>query len=206
LKIGFPIFVVGEIANYWPTLDRTLVLACIGRVGFGLYQMPSMVDSTMDLLPAAIGQVIYPRLTEHYARSHDLKSVFRMTHKPTLFTAAAMLPMVVAGWFLAAPMTRLIVPAYGDAVPAMQWTLLASYVYSFSFVGNVFVVGRKQIHYLVATLAGMAAYYGAVRWLAARHGPSMEIFPQAMILGRTVFILACYVFALIIVNRPKSWS
>lgn len=201
--VGFPIFVVGEIVNFWKVLDGTLVLKHLGTTGLGLYQMVAVVDSAAILLPIAIGQVLYPRMAENYGRKHDLHALIAMTHKPTLACVAGMLPMVAAGWFLAGPMTRWLLPKYAGAIGGMQWELLAAFVFSCSFIHNVFLVVRRQRLYFVVAVISIGVYYAALQFLT-RHGAALVAFPQAMIAGRICFVALGYLFVYCIVGREKT--
>ena len=81
-------------------LDSTLVLCYMGETGMGLYAMVVMAVSTFDLLPLAVSQVLYPRMAEQYGRTERLDGLLRMTVKPMLLTAAGMVPIIAAGWWL----------------------------------------------------------------------------------------------------------
>ena len=132
LRIGLPIFVVGEVYTYWLTLDQTLVVCYLGREGMGLYAMIAVAATTMELLPLAVGQVVYPRMAEQFGRTHNARGLLAMSVKPMLVTAMGMAPLVLVGWWLAEPLTRLLVPKYVAAVPAMKWALLAPWCMSFA--------------------------------------------------------------------------
>ena len=205
LVIGFPIFVVGEMFNWWRLLEGTLVLLDLGTVSMGLYQMMLVVDASADLVPAAVGQVIYPRMAEHYGRHHDVWALFRMSHKPTLACAAGMLPLIVLGWFLADPLTHLIAPKYVGAIEAMKWGLVASYVFSFSMVITIFNVVRRQEVYGIIIGISMGVYFVTLRYLT-RDGATLVAFAQAMIVGRVVFVVLGYLGVLLVLRGAKAKS
>jgi hypothetical protein len=73
----------------------------------------------------------------------------------------------------------------------MQWGLLFSFVSCFGPVCNVFNVIRRQDLYVVAILLGMAVSGGSLMWLT-RNEVTLVAFPQAMMIGRSVFVLLCY--------------
>ncbi len=191
LIIGAPLFGVGQLYALWTALNPTLVLHYAGTEGMGLYSMAILAGTTLDLLPMAVLQVTYPRMAEQYGRTHNVHELIGMTWKPILLTAGGMIPTIAVAWWLAAPMVRLLVPAYVAAVPAIQWSLLVPFVTAFHPINSVFNVVRRQDLYATAMLLGMASYGGSLMWLT-RGGVSLVAFPQAMLIGRAVFVLACY--------------
>jgi O-antigen/teichoic acid export membrane protein len=203
LVIGAPIFGVGMLYSWWTVINSTLVLKFAGVEGMGLYAMVSMASSAMELLPSAVCQVVYPRMAEQFGRSHNLDELLRPAWKPMLVTAAGLIPVIAGAWWLVGPVVRLVVPAYAAAVPAMQWGLLTSIVASFGPVCNVFNVIRRQDLYVVAILLGMAASGGSLMWLI-RNGVSLVAFPQAMLIGRVVFMLLCYIFIMRMRHREQD--
>ena len=202
LIIGLPIFGVGELSMFWTTFDATLVLHYLGKVGMGLYAMVLVAGTTLELLPLAVSQVIYPRMAEQYGRTGQVGGVLRMAVKPMIATAFGMLPLVAAGWWLAAPMTRLLVPKYVAAVPAMQWAILLPLFSSLIPIHNVYNVVRRQELQAIATGLAMAAYFGSLIWLI-RGGATLVAFPQAMLVGRAVQLVLLYIFLVPLLVRSK---
>jgi O-antigen/teichoic acid export membrane protein len=191
LIIGLPIFIVGELAQFWTTLEGTLVFEILGRRDMGLYAMVVVAGTTLEMLPLAVSQVIYPRMAEQFGRTHQLSTVLRMAVKPMLVTTAGMVPLVLLGWWLARPVTQILLPKYVGAVPAMQWALLPPLVTSLFLVNNVFNVVRRQDLYVIGILAGMLGYFVSLICLFD-NGATVSRFPQAMLIGRGVQLIACY--------------
>ena len=192
LVIGAPIFIVGQVYAWWTVLNSTLVLGYMGKEGLGLYAMVLVAGGALELLPAAVSQVLYPRMAEHYGRTGRLGDLIRMSIKPTIFSVVAMIPVIIVGWFAVGPVVRFILPAYVDAVPAIRWSLLVPLVTAFCPVINVYNVLRRQDLYIVAIVLGMGAYVSSLMWLV-RGGAELTAFPQAMLVGRSLFAFASYV-------------
>jgi len=201
LVIGFPIFLVGEMGSrLWLLIDSTLVSHYLEAAGLGLYYVVIITRETAEIIPMAMGQVMYPRMTEYYGRTNDLPGTLRMTIRPMILVALGMTPLVAAGWFLARPLTALILPGWIEAVPAMQWSILLPVVLTFGCVHNVYNICRRQDLYAVVILLSMAAYAGALVILC-RKGAYLEAFPQALLAGRIVFVLAGYLFVIPLYRR-----
>jgi hypothetical protein len=56
----------------------------------------------------------------------------------------------------------------------------------------------------VAIVLGMGAYVGSLMWLV-RNGAELTAFPQAMFIGRMVYIFLSYVLIVFLVRKqPKT--
>jgi len=206
VKTGVPIFAVGQLAAWWPVLDSTLVLKCAGTRGLGLYALANMAGPVVALLPQAMGQVVYPKMSEEYGRTGRLRPLVRMAVGPTLVTVAATLAAVAAGWVLIPPVTRVLLPKYLDGVPAAQWSLVATAVMALAPVNNVFNVVKKQGRYGLAIAFAMVTYYATLRWLI-RDGVSLQAFPQALAVGRLTLVGGCYgLIGALVVREGRSLS
>ena len=74
---------------------------------------------------------------------------------------------------------------------------------SFQSTFHTFNVVRRQDLYVVAILLGMGATFGSLLWLI-RDGASLAAFPQAMLIGKIVFILVCYLFLAYLVRKDRQ--
>jgi O-antigen/teichoic acid export membrane protein len=193
LVIGAPIFAVGQLYGLWRVVDSTLVLRLAGNEGMGLYAMVLMASAALEVIPSAVAQVVYPRMSEEYGRSDRLDRLVRIARKPTIVSTIGLIPVIVAGWLLVGPFMRSFLPNYAGAVSAMQWSLLIPLVASLQPVSNLFNVARRQGLYAIAIAGGIAAYAGSL--LLLTHGEvSLVDFPRAMLVGRLVMLALCYIF------------
>jgi hypothetical protein len=206
LAVGLPIFGVGLLYYGWTTLlNKTLVATYTGERGMGLYSNVITAATMLELLPGAVGQIVYPRMSEKYGRTGKLQGLLGMTAKPMALTALGMIPVIALCWWLVEPAMRLVLPRYIEAVPAMRWGMLVPFISSFAPVNLVFNVVRRMDLYLVAILLGMATYGGCLLWLL-RGGVTLVAFPQAMLAGQVVFMLSSYAFVLYLTRRERAAS
>ncbi len=204
LGVGLPIFGVGLLYYWWATLlNKTLVWVYTGERGMGLYYNVITAATMLELLPQAVSQVVYPRMSEKYGRTGKLQGLLGMTAKPMALTALGMIPVIAVSWWLVEPAMRLVLPKYIEAVPAMRWGLLAPFISSFAPVTLVFNVVRRQDLYVVAILLGVAMYWGCLLWLL-RGGVTLMAFPQAMLMGQAVYMLSSYALVLYLVRRERA--
>jgi O-antigen/teichoic acid export membrane protein len=195
LKIGAPIFGVGQLYSWWIVLDSTLVLKFAGTQGLGFYQVAILSSTALGLLPSALGQISYPRMAKEYGRTHSLEPLLQIVKKPTFLLVIGMIPIVTACWFILPPVIRLALPRYTEGIPAAQWALIAAAMLSFAPVNNVFNVIKRQDIYAFAIVTGMATYGASLLWLT-RDNTYLAAFPQSMIIGRGLFLVVCYFYIL----------
>jgi O-antigen/teichoic acid export membrane protein len=205
LIIGAPIFGVGQLYSWWTVINSTLVLKFAGVEGMGLYAMVGMASAAIELIPTAVSQVVYPRMAEQFGKNTNVRELLQMSWMPMLITVAGMIPVIAVAWWLVGPVVNFVIPAYAKAIPAMQWGLLLAFISSFGPICNIFNVIRRQDLYVVAILLGMAASGGSLMWLI-HDGVSLVAFPQAMIIGRAVFMLLCYLFIAYLGNGERDRS
>jgi O-antigen/teichoic acid export membrane protein len=193
LTVGAPIWGVGILYSWWSVVNSTLVLRFAGVEGMGLYSMALLTGATIELVPSAVSQVLYPRMAQQYGRNDSVDELLRIAWKPMIITAAGLTPVIAVAWWLSEPVVGWVVPAYVGAVPAIKWGLLVPLVGCFGPVNSLFNVVRRQGLYVLAILLGMVCYGGSLMWLS-RNGVSLVAFSQAMLVGQLGFMLSCYVF------------
>ena len=199
--IGAPIYFVGQIYGFWTgVINATLVLHFTGNYGMGLYAMVALSITAMEVIPAALAQVLYPRMAQDYGAGRDIRHLVRISIKPMLATFSGLAVVAAVGWFLAQPVVQFVVPQYVAAVPAIQWALLLPLVSCFLPLESIFNVVRRQDMYLVALGCGIATYVLALLMLQPDDS-DLTVFPKAMFVGRVVFTVVSY---LLIVRLQRS--
>jgi O-antigen/teichoic acid export membrane protein len=198
--IGAPIYFVGQVYGLWTSvINSTLVLNYTGTYGMGLYAMVTLGVAAMEVIPAAMVQVLYPRMAQEYGAGRDIRHLVQISVKPMLATCAGLSVVAAVGWFAAEPVVQFVVPQYVEAVPAIQWALLLPVVSCFLPLDSVFNVVRRQDMYLVALGCGIATYVVAL--LMLKPDANLTAFPKALLVGRTVFAIVSY---LLIVRLGRS--
>ncbi len=202
LRIGLPIFCVGQLYSFWSVLNSTLVLKYTGVEGMGLYSMVLMAYTSIEFIPVAVRQVVYPRMAERFGKTHSVTDLVQIAWKPILFTAGGLLPIVTIAWLLVDPVVHFLIPSYAAAIPAMRWVLLLPIVNSFYPVASIFQVARRQDLYGTAVGTGIITYLVAQVWLT-RDEVSLVDFPQAMIIGQVMFSALCIVLVAHLQRRER---
>lgn len=192
-KIGCPIFVVGQMYMYWPVLLSTALLSTLGKEGMGLYTVVAMAATALEVVPMAIGQIVYPRMAQEWGRCPSVGGIIKVAYKPVLFSFLGTIPFLVIAHFCVEPAVKLILPKYVAAIPAVKWNIWLALVICLQPVNNVFNVVKRQGLYLSSILIGMSVTFVSLK-LLLQHEVSLVVFPQAMLIGKVVFIAMCYFF------------
>jgi len=191
VKTGIPIFIVGYVFSLWTTLNATLVLAYMGKIGLGLYTVANLTGPAIALLTRALGQVIYPKLAAEFGSGKKVRELVKLSVLPILFGVFVTSAGAVIAWFLLPPVVEIVLPKYVEGIKAAQWAVVASAVLAFGPINNLFNVLKKQGRYGVAIVTGMLVYVGVLFFLMA-DGADLTDFPKALVVGRGVFLLVSY--------------
>lgn len=204
VRTGVPICAVGQLYMWWTTLDATLVLNYAGKRQLGLYAIAGMAAPTVGLLTSALAQVIYPKMSECYGRTASVQAIVRMCAAPIGFGLLATAAVSALAWVLLPAVAMMVLPRYVEGIPAAQWAILATAVLAFSPILNVFNVMKRQLQYSVALVSGIAVYFGALH-LLMHDRVELTDFPQALLLGRVVFlgISACLIASMVRAERQR---
>jgi len=161
LKTGVPIFALDYLASSASTCDRLVLLKLGGVVTVGYYSLALMAREAIGIIPGALSEYIYPRMSYSYGQHHDPLRLWRMAVKSSLLVVAFMVPTVAVGWVLMPPVVSKLFPKYTEAVTAAQWLLVAA-IFSGATLGRMAIWSLKdwkmmtwyQVLSIVFTIAG----------------------------------------------------
>jgi O-antigen/teichoic acid export membrane protein len=161
IKTGAPIFIFDYLATSAATSDRLVLLHFGGLKAVGLFSLALMARDAIGIVPAALSEYIYPRMSYSYGQHHDPRRLWKIALQSSLLVVAFMIPAVIAGWFLMPPIITKFFPKYAEAVTAAQWMLVAS-VFMGATLGKMAIWSLKdwklmawyQILSVVFTVAG----------------------------------------------------
>jgi len=141
-----------------------------------------LFSSPCFLLPMAIPtQITYPRITEMYgtrAAGGRVSVVFLW--RPTVALTAIMTAGVAVLWVLLPTGDSIsFCPDNVEGVQAVRWASLDAILVSLMTVRSVFFTVRKQNYYLVATVVGIAVYFGRASAVVAERALPRSLFPRA---------------------------
>lgn len=200
MKVGLPIMFVGQMSVWWGTLNDTLVLTHLDHVQLGLNAVVVLGTRPFMIVIRAVASVVYPQMTQEFARTGDLRQALRVAALPAFVLLPLMGVLVAAGWWLMPLVIPVLLPKYTAAVPALQWNLLVLLPYSLNSFNNIFAASGRMVPYATAIVGGVLAYWVALHLLLGIR-QDLVAFAQAMLIGRTFFLLLSFAFIAMLALR-----
>jgi O-antigen/teichoic acid export membrane protein len=194
-KIGFPIFLVGQVNPLWGTIVNNIIFTLGGAKFFGLYALANIVQSSMMVIPNSFGQVIYPRMSIMYGEGKTPKEIISLNIKPLFFQFIVLLTVSIIGAFLLPIVIPWLLPKYTAGIEAAQWMMFVPVVLSFGAINNIFNVTRQQKIYFLALLSGAMVGTLYIILKIKLIGLDLLVFPQGLILGKLFQQLLAIFFA-----------
>lgn len=204
-KIGCPIFIVGQVYSYWGVIISTVLLVSMGKESLGLYSVVSMSILAMETIPVAIGQIVYPKMAQEWGRGHSVEGLVHVAYKPIIYSFIGMIPCLILATICVRPAVMFLIPKYEGAIPAIKWGIWISLISSLSPINHIFNVIKKQGLYLFAIIAGIGSTFAVLKLLLAVQ-PSLVSFPQALLVGRFLFMSLCLLCIYYVCRREKIRS
>lgn len=182
IRNGWIIMVVGFLVSLAFAFDRTLIAFFMNDEALGFYMIAFLVISLIQPITVSLGRVLYPNLGEHYGENRDIAALAVKALRPIPVFVGGLLPFVIAGYYLAEPMTRFLLPRYLPGVPAARIVLLAA-VFAPLFGSYVFYnVVKRQKDLVVRLICGLIVQT-LVSFVLYSRNPSIESFAWGMVAG-----------------------
>jgi O-antigen/teichoic acid export membrane protein len=143
LKTGAPIFVFDYLITNASNCDQWILQHFGGLKMVGYFYLATMARDAVNIVPGALSEYIYPRMSFMFGKNHDPRHLWRMAVKSALLVTSFMVPVVIGGWFLLPPVVTNFFPKYVEAVSAAQWMLLAC-LFSGAMIGKMAIWSMKD--------------------------------------------------------------
>jgi O-antigen/teichoic acid export membrane protein len=194
VKVGFPIYMVGQLYAFFTTLDRLVLVRQTEALGY--YTLAIQVGAAARILPGSFGSVVYPRMAHRYGETGRASDLWRMG----LRTGAAA-TLVGAGigaliWIVVPALVRGFLPRYAPGIPAAQWAGLLGMAMGFFAPAHIFNVIKRQDLYIAGWIVGAAAFLLVFSLLSKIGGFARATSSaQAMLAGTLAAALAWTILA-----------
>jgi O-antigen/teichoic acid export membrane protein len=198
--MGIPMMAARFLLTLNYGLDRTLIAFFMNDQALGLYALAMLVMTVLKLAPYAVGRVLNPHLGELYGRTGDARRLRSALWRHIAILQAVMAPLMIAGWFAVAPLTRWLLPAYLPGVPAARVMLLSGLAVA-PMSGYVFYFITRQQRVLMAILgAGLAVQVG-MSLLLFTLGAGLVSFAWGLVAGMGATAVLLHVGILVLAPR-----
>lgn len=161
VRIGFPIMLAGLAYGLLISIDRVLVLRFLGPGALGLYTLPILCVTALNLLPAVVSQQMYPRMAYRYGETRDPRSLVPLAVQQSGAAGLVVLPVIIALYVALPEVADSFVSEYRDGVGPARLLLAGLGAIALSGgAGNLLNTMGKQVYY-VAVLAFAVVVNGA---------------------------------------------
>ncbi|MBP7693240.1 MAG: oligosaccharide flippase family protein [Anaerolineales bacterium] len=161
LQIGLPVGLNGLVYSVFVTIDRTLVVSLLGLAALGQYGMTSLARSSIGLLPDAISEVVYMRLSTRYGETRNVAALVPIAILADRLLALVVAPVIGLAVIWVPWAIQWMLPAYQPGISALQIFLLGLFFLFPVYAGVVLTsIGRAAellVLYALAT-TGQAAF------------------------------------------------
>ena len=158
VRVGFPIWILGQLGAMFMTLDR-LVLADSPQA-LGYYTIAAQFASLSCMVPTAFNAVLYPQMAREYGENHVAMNLWQRAQKASVWASAASLCAGIVTWVLIPHFLEFFLPAYLPGAASAQWASLTGFAMGCSVFGNIFNVLGRQYLYVAADAVGLVAFFG----------------------------------------------
>jgi O-antigen/teichoic acid export membrane protein len=197
LAVGVPLYVFGYVTGIAGTLPQVILLSRGSVEMVGLYAPASAMIGLMTMVPSAIAQYVYPRMSHRLGETGDPRSLWPMAWKTSFAFMAFAVPVLVVAFFAVPPLIRAFLPEYVQAVPSVKWTLVSGVFLGASISVNALNSLKAWRWMSVYTLARLAMSF--VLPLCFFYVFSDHI--EGVALGYAVTQSICFVVALVCIHR-----
>jgi O-antigen/teichoic acid export membrane protein len=158
LKTGLPIFALDYVYTSSITTDRLVLLHLGGVKVVGYYALAMVAKDSMGVIPKAVAEYVYPRMSHSYGQNDNPLLLRRMAFKGIFLAMGVMVPVALAGWFVIPLFVAKWLPKYTAGIAVAQIMLVAG-VFVGGTVGNNALLSLKAwkavIGYQIAASALM---------------------------------------------------
>lgn len=202
-QIGFPIMLAGLVYSLLISVDRILVLNVLGTEALGLYTLPILCITALNLLPAVVSQQMYPRMAFRYGETQDMRALWSMAVRQSAAAGLAVLPVLVVIYVALPYLTTHFLTQYTDGVAPARVLLVGLGVVALSGgAGNLLNTVGKQVYY-VAVLAVAVLLNAAVIATLLALGKGLVGVAGGAALSYALFTIMVNLVALHVVRKSR---
>lgn len=128
LKTGLPIFAMDYLFTSAVTTDRLVLLHFATVKVVGYYALALSVKEAVGVVPRALTEYVYPRMSFSYGQGSDPRRLFKMGLKASSLSLMLMAPVAIAGWFAIPLIVRMWLPKYNEGIFVAQLALIAGVI------------------------------------------------------------------------------
>ncbi len=128
IRFGAPLLVYAQVSLLFTAIDSLIVAGALDVRRLGYYALAVSVTNYILYLPKSISGVLFPRMTEAFARTGDLATIHHYATEVQRALALALVPLAVAAGFFGFPvLIAHALPDFRPAIDVVQIMVAASF-------------------------------------------------------------------------------
>lgn len=203
IKTGLPIYSLGYFQEITNTFSRIILLHLGGVVAVGYFVPAQAVLTGMAMIPAAIGQYIYPQMSFNLGKHEDPQKLWQWVWKPAGVTLILGALCAVVGWFLIPIGIEVMFPKYQEGTFAAQLALLAG-TFSAAVIGINVLNSLKAWKWLIFVTVFRVTLFGGTIYVVGSMTTALDGVAIGLLISEVVYFIVgmtvCY-----IVTHSKSY-
>lgn len=193
LREGLPLFASNYITSFAAQLPRMALLAAGGAGLLGLYAPVAALLSAGMLVPAALLGYLLPLQNFKFGQGGKRTAIIARAWRHALTISAVMLPIGIAGWWLATQMVPRWLPKYSPSLPAMIYAIGGFVLSPLRMVTSVFSTFKAwwpmMVHVCLGVIINSASLW--VMW-KLNQGAVLVAIVQGTVIAQVLHALAAW--------------
>lgn len=201
IKIGLPFSFYGNLyTSVWVATESSLVLYFCDESSLGLLAVAVVIRSAVNSLPAAVWQVLTPRVVTSFAKEGSVRKANDRIIWVTIVLVLCMMILAVIGSYLIGIFVPYFIPMYMAGIPVMKICLWFSVVNAALLPVNIiFATGRAWL-YGRSIVMGIVVFPAVAYFLNSMVGGLIAVAIGSL-LGHVVRAVAAYVDLAIVAKK-----
>ena len=131
------------------TMDRWLIAWQLSATSLGYYSIGVMASNLLALVPTSAANVLYPKMLEQFALTHNPSAVALYLFNPLRAIAALMVLLVGMSTIFIPEVIILLLPKYNSSIPLIEILIPGAYLLSFTHIAGNYVITINRQNLLV---------------------------------------------------------
>ena len=200
IKIGLPMLVIGIGYTFLITIDRILVVKLYDITSLGYYGLAIMVFVFSQQVPAAITQVIYPKLNLMFGQSDRIDKLGEIAILPSVLLSIGMPPLIAVFMYSLPFIVTTFLPAYSNGILSAELIIIPISVFGINILNTIFKIGPIISALIVSIVVKILAAYMFYKFSLGLEG--IAIASSVALLLYTVIVT---VLSLLYMSKSKTY-
>lgn len=188
IKTGLPIYGIGYLDDLSKTFNRTILFTIGGVVVVGYYSPAIAILAGIAMLPAAIGQYIYPQMSYNLGKFNDAKKLWKWVWKSAFAMLLIGSPAILIGWFTLPYFIEKYFQNYIPGIFACQMALIAGVLDS-AGVGINVLNTLKAFKWLIILLCFKLASFWLLMQFFASIMPPLNGVSVGLVVAQFLYLI-----------------